>query len=282
MQTQVDATALKQREHSTWTAVAPGWRKHDERLTQITKPVTERLLDLAGVGLGHHVLDIACGTGEPAIPAALRVRDGHVVATDFVEEMLAFAREKAAAKGVRNVEFRRADGEGLSFPDASFDAVTVRFGLMFMPTPLACLTKAHQVLRPGGRIAVACWAGPEENLWASLPMRVIRRELEMPAPPPSSPGLFAFADRSRLESVLKEAGFRNVVAEPVKVRMSDFDSGAEYFTWTRELAGPVATLFAQLPPQKQTAVKSEIEKSAAGADGRVVYDGVTWVACGVK
>lgn len=282
MQTQVDAMAVKQREHSTWTAVAPGWRKHDERLTAITKPVTERLLDLAGVGPGHRVLDIACGTGEPAIPAALRARDGQVVATDFVEEMLAFAREKAAAKGVRNVEFRRVDGEELSFPDASFDAVTIRFGLMFMPNPVGCLERAHRALKLGGRIALACWAAPEENPWASLPMRIIRRELEMPPPPPGTPGLFAFADRSRLESVLKEAGFCDVVAEPVKVRMSDFDSGEEYFTWTRELAGPVATLFAQLPPQKQTTVKSEIEKSASGADGRVVYDGVTWVACGVK
>jgi ubiquinone/menaquinone biosynthesis C-methylase UbiE len=277
-----DPVSFKNRERTTWTNVAPGWRKHDAYLTEITEPVTERMLTGAMIGPGQRVLDIASGTGEPAIPAAVRVQNGHVIGTDFVEEMLAFAGEKAAARGLRNIEFHCVDGEELDFPDSSFDAVTIRWGLMFMPDPLACLRRAFRVLKPGGRIAVACWAGPEQNLWASLPMRIIRRELDLPPPAPGAPGIFAFADQSRLTSILGEAGFRDVSVEPIRIKMADFDSGEEYFAWIRELAGPVTTLFAELPAHKQRVVKGETEEQAEGADGRVEFDGVSWVADGSR
>ena len=94
-----NTSELKQREHRSWTGVAPGWRKHDERLVAASAPVTARMLHLLQVRPGTNVLDIACGTGEPAIAVAERVAPGgRVVATDFVDEMLAFAREKAARR----------------------------------------------------------------------------------------------------------------------------------------------------------------------------------------
>ncbi len=277
-----DPVEIKDREFKTWTLVAPGWRKHDARLVEVTTPVTERMLALAKIGSGQRILDLACGTGEPALAAAARVKDGHVVALDFVEEMLEFAREKAATQGIRNITFQKADAEELHFPDASFDAVTVRFGLMFMPEPQACLKKAYRVLKPGGQFVGACWSAPKENLWASLPMGIIRKELGMDPPPPGSPGLFAFADPARLESIMRETGFHHVSVEPVAVRMAEFDSGAEYFEWLRELAGPIALLFLQIPENRQQAVRAEIERQATGSDGRVLLDGVTWVVHGEK
>ena len=99
MNPSTDTADLKEREHKTWTGVAPGWRKHDEFLVRAAHPVTQRMLDLLHLAPGMRVLDIACGTGEPAIPAAERVEPGgQVVGTDFVEEMLAFrARESVWA-----------------------------------------------------------------------------------------------------------------------------------------------------------------------------------------
>ena len=277
-----DPIEIKKREHTSWTNVAPGWGKHDARLTEIATPVASMMLDLAGVGPGQRILDIACGTGEPAIPAAERAKGGHVIAIDFVEEMLVFAREKAKVRGLQNIEFRRVDGEELNFPDASFDAVTMRWGLMFMSDPLACLKRAHRVLKHGGRIVAACWGGPQQNLWASLPMGIIRRELNLTLPPPGTAGLFAFADQSRLTSIFEEAGFSNVANESVKVTMADFDTGEEYFAWVGELAGPVANLFDQIPPDRQPAVRAEIERASTGEGGRVMFTGETWVVKGIR
>lgn len=283
MQVVSNASELKEREHSAWTGVAPGWRKHDERFVHSTEPVARRMLDSLDLRPGMRVLDIACGTGEPAIPAAERVGpEGRVIATDFVEEMLQFAREKAARRGLTNIEFRRVDGEALTFPSASFDAVTIRWGLMFMPEPLACLEHTHRVLKDGGRIAVGCWAQPERNPWVSTAMGIIRRRLNAPPPAPGTPHIFAFADQARLRSILEQAGFRSRDVEAVDVSMADFTSGAEFFAYLRELAGPVATLFAKLPAAEQADTIDEISRAVTGPDGGVLLPGVTWVATAEK
>lgn len=276
----MEKAALKSKEHASWTQVSPGWRKHDAALTAWLKPVGDKILDAAGVGAGSRVLDIACGTGEPALPAARRAgKTGRVLAVDFVEEMLVFAREKAAALGLSNVEFKRQDGEALEAPDASFDAVTMRFGLMFMPEPAACLERCRRALKPGGRIALATWAGPEKNPWASMAMGVLRRLAEAPPPPPGTPGLFAIADPERLRSLLAAAGFSAVQVEPVPVSLA-FADGREYFRFMMELAGPLASLYSKLPPEKQALAAAEISAEAdkLRTQGGVVVPGVAWVA----
>ena len=274
---------LKDRERSSWTQVVPGWRKHDQYFVGATAPVTERMLALLRLAPKMRVLDIAAGTGEPAIPAAERVGPlGTVVGTDFVEEMLAFAREKASRRGLKNVDFKRVDGERLEFPDGTFDAVSIRWGIMFMPDPVECLRQAHRVLKSAGRIAVACWADPDRNPWASVPMAIIRSHLKAPAPTAGAPGIFAFASEERLRSALQSAGFRAVSVDAVEVTMADFNTGLEYFTFLREIAGPVATLFGQVPADKQSEVVDEIARQVAGPGGRVVLKGRTWIASADK
>lgn len=281
----MDQEAAKAKELENWTRVAPGWRKHDERFMVNTAPATARLLGRAGVRAGQRVLDIASGTGEPAIPAAERVGpSGSVLGLDFVEDMLAFAREKAAARGLRNVEFRRQDGEQLDVPDASVDAVTMRWGLMFMPDPVACLRRALAALKPGGRIALSTWAGPEHNVWAALPVEVIKRHVELPAPAPGAPGLFAMADPERLRRVMGEAGFSDVLVEPLALVNMHAQSGSEYFQMFIELAGPIAALYARLTDDLKAVVAREIaaEADRRAVAGQVILTGVTWVASGQK
>ncbi len=279
----VDPSEFKERERKTWALVAPGWRKHDEFLVRATAPVTERMLDLLRLSPGQRVLDIASGTGEPAIPAAERVGpSGTVTGTDFVEDMLAFAREKAAARNLRHVEFRCLDGERLDFPRGVFDAVSIRWGLMFMPDPTACLRRAHEALKENGRIAIACWAQPEQNPWASLPMTIIRRHLNAPPPRPETPGIFAFAAMKRVQETLEQAGFRDISIEAMEVTMADFDTGQMFFSFMSDLAGPIVALFRKLPADKQPHVADEIARQAVGLDGRVVLKGVTWVAAAAK
>ena len=280
------AQDMKAKEHHTWSSVTPGWRKHDGRLTQSFEIVSTTLLDKAGVRPGSQVLDVACGTGEPAIPAARRVGPGgRVLATDFVAGMIDFAREKAAAAGLRNVEFRLVDGEKIDVPEASFDAATMRWGIMFMPDPLACLRGIHRALRPGGRVALATWGPPERNPWASVPLAVMKRYMELPAPVPGQTGLFSFADPARIRDNLSAAGFRDIDVTALDVLWAGPDSGAAYFREVIELAGPIASLYAKLPEDKKAAyardVAEEAERQTARPPG-VALAGQTWIAAASK
>jgi len=278
-----DAAAMKAKEEKVWTSVAAGWRTHDPLIVKATTPVTQRMLQLAGVRPGSRVLDIAAGTGEPAIPAArMASPGGSVIATDFSTDMLAVAREKAARAGVTNVEFRQVDGEALDFADGTFDAVTIRFGLMFMPEPETCLGAVHRVLRPGGRVALATWASPDKNAWASIVAGILSKLANVPAPKPGAPGLFAFADPSRLTASLERAGFRDVKVEPVDVPIADHDSPAQYLAFLLDIAGPLAVLWSQLTPEQQNEAQARISGQITGADGRVNMTGVAWVAAGQK
>ena len=116
MTTNPSSQDIIDREHRTWRSVSDGWRKNDSRLRENADVVTQRMLDLAGIDAGHRVLDIASGTGEPAIPAAHRVGEtGRVTGVDLVDEMLAVARDKAAAQNLRNIDFQTVDGSSMPF-----------------------------------------------------------------------------------------------------------------------------------------------------------------------
>jgi len=274
----MDAKSQKEVQHETWTKAAPGWRRHDVQLHAFLRPVSERMVhDLKA---GQRVLDVASGTGEPALSAAQRVGpSGSVLGLDFVPEMLDFAREKAEKRGLKNVEFRVSDGEAIDVPAGTFDAATMRFGLMFMPDPHACLSAMHRALKPGGSLAIACWAGPDENPWTSLVGDVLRRHLDVPAPPPGAPGLFAFADPQRLRTALTGAGFHDVKVEPLAFTMADFPTGEAFISYQLDLVGPMAQLFAKLPEAKQAAVKDEMAREVERAGGVPVrLGGVSWIA----
>jgi len=272
----------KQREFENWTEVTPGWARHDERLRVSLNPVSERMLDAIELREGQEILDIASGTGEPALLAAERVGPGgRVLGTDFVEGMLELARHKAAARGLRNAEFRRVDGEELDAAPGSFDAVLIRWGIMFMPDPQACLARAHAALRPGGRIAVACWGPPDRNPWAALPIAVLKRHMEVPTPPPGAPGLFSFADPARLRGALETAGFTGVAVDDVSVEFGGpFDDGASFVTFTTDIAGPIARLFGKLPDEKRREVIGEVARECESrrSGGKIVLPGSTWLA----
>ncbi|HFQ13429.1 MAG TPA: methyltransferase domain-containing protein, partial [Gammaproteobacteria bacterium] len=197
--TELRSSELKERERCNWAQAAEGWRRRHALLKKGAAPVTQRMLELCGIGSGHRLLDIASGTGEPAISAARIVGDsGRVIGTDLVEEMLAVARENAESEHLANIDFHCCDAEMLELAAGSFDAVTIRWGLMFMPEPEACLVAAHRALKQDGRICVACWGAPERNPFVGLLMQALSHYMEVPAPPPGTPGIFALADPDRL------------------------------------------------------------------------------------
>ncbi|HVY04598.1 MAG TPA: class I SAM-dependent methyltransferase [Burkholderiales bacterium] len=282
----MSAEEMKAKEFQSWSSVSPGWRKHDKRLTQSFDVVSTALLDRAGIQAGQSVLDVACGTGEPAIPAAKRVGSrGKVLATDFVPGMVEFAKEKARAQSLSNIEFTVTDGELLDLPQNAFDAGTMRWGLMFMPDPLACLRRILAALKPGAIFATATWASPDKNPWASVPLAVMKGFMELPAPVPGQTGIFAFGDPERLKATMRDAGFRDVGVEALEVLWSGPATGKEYFGEVIEMAGPLATLYGRLPEDKKRAYADEVAAQAERQSVRkpgVALPGVTWIAWGRK
>jgi len=282
----MNKTEAKDKQHKSWTLVAPGWGKYDPLTSAWCAPVTDRMMALAAIREGSRVLDIACGAGEPALTVAEKVGPtGSVLATDFVEEMVGFARAKAEALQLKNVEFRCVDGEALDTADGAFDAVTMRWGLMFMPDPVACMQRVHAALRPGGKAVVCTWTEAANNPFVTVPLGVLKRHMDVPQPPAGAPGIFALASPDRLRGIFADAGFHDVAIEQLSVTMADFDTGVEYDTFIRELAGPVASLFVQLPAETQEIVKKEIARDAeafSAQPGRVLLHGITNIAVGTK
>ena len=280
-----ESAAIKERERDSWMSVAEGWHRRDDLLRKGAAPVSEWMLARAGITEGHQVLDIASGTGEPAISAARLVGDkGRVTGTDLVEEMLVFAREKAQQAGLANIEFNCSDGEALDFEAETFDAVTIRWGLMFMPEPGVCLTSVYKLMKRGGRISIACWSDPEKNPFISLLTKTLGKYMELPKPPSGAPGIFAFADPDRLRAVIETAGFRDIALQEMEVDFIEVDSGRAYWEAMSDMAAPVMQFVNQMDSATRSWFVDDVITSAdeLKQDGVLRMRGTTWVASAVK
>jgi ubiquinone/menaquinone biosynthesis C-methylase UbiE len=106
------------------------------------------------------VLDVGCGSGASAVPAASIVAPaGRVIGVDLAERLLELARDKAKQQNLRNVEFRYGDMEALGFPDGTFDAVISVFSVFFVPDMKKQVAELWRMMRPGGQLAITTW-GP--------------------------------------------------------------------------------------------------------------------------
>jgi 2-polyprenyl-3-methyl-5-hydroxy-6-metoxy-1,4-benzoquinol methylase len=119
-----------------------------------------RTVDRIDLRPGERVLDVCCGSGGSALPAAEMVGpDGQVVAADLAERLIDLARAKAEARGLANIEFRVGDMLALSYPDESFDTVVCVFGIFFVPDMTEAVRELWRMVKPGGRLAITTW-GP--------------------------------------------------------------------------------------------------------------------------
>ena len=273
-----DPQSFKARQRDDWGAAADGWRKWWPVIERMLQPVSDRLLDLARVQTGHQVLDVATGTGEPAITAARRVGStGKVLATDQALQMLAIGRERAEQLGLANVEFREMDAERLDLPAQSFDAILCRCGLMFLPNLREALAQMRQLLVPGGWLAAAVWGDPAKVPLISTTMSVVQRELAPPPPPPGMPGPFNLSDRSTLEQAFADAKFTQVETEALTVT-GEMSSAEDYVQMTRDISAPLVSMLAQFSEKKQQAVWqgiTEAVSSYSGPDGTISMDNET-------
>jgi ubiquinone/menaquinone biosynthesis C-methylase UbiE len=249
----------KEMTREEWTGAVPLWQKWNHKFVIQTRAATELVSRGAELASGMKVLDLASGTGEPALSLAQAVGpQGRVVATDLVPQMLDAARQNAAAQGLDNIEFRMADAESLPFSDGEFDRVTCRFGIMFFPDIPKAMAEIRRVLKPGGRVCFAVLGSLEENPIFLVSLGPFLKRVKMPPSPPDAPHIFRFADETKLANALSSAGFRDVSTNKQRVVFPWPGSAEECWEATRELSAPFKKLIEAIPPDQTEEVIREV------------------------
>ena len=255
-----DPDAYKRTTTDQWQTAAEPWHRWGPTLEAWLGAATETMLDMAGVGPGARVLDVAAGAGGQTLAAARRVGpEGRVLATDISSNILAFAERSAREAGLHNVETRVLDGEQLVVEPGAFDAVISRVGFIYFPDQHAAFVGMRRALRPGGRLAGIVYSTPEANPFFSIPVSIIRRRASLPAPAQGQPGPFSLGAPGVIETVFEQAGFTGVevrrAAAPLRL-----PSTAEYLRFARESFGALHQMLARLSDAEREEAWSEIER----------------------
>jgi ubiquinone/menaquinone biosynthesis C-methylase UbiE len=259
--------ARVQKEWATDEAVA-AWKKHYAAMKEQFAEVTAALVDAAAPRPGMSVLDLASGTGEPALSLARRVAPtGKVTATDLNPGMLAALSANAAAEGVTNIETEPCDAHDLPFADAEFDRVTSRFGVMFFAETGRALAEVKRVLKPGGRIAFMVWGAPGPGSYFGAAALPYMRRLAV-KPDPDGPGPMRFAEPGKLVRLIEGAGFRDVREQSAKFVTAYRGSPRDLLTSMMEIAAPFRNAAATLSEEDRRAAEGEAHDNL-----RALYDG---------
>ncbi len=264
-------TEQRERARATWSA-----GDFDAIAARILG-VGDDLVARAGVGPGDAVLDVACGTGNCAIPAA--VAGGEVTGLDITPELFEPARRRAADAGVE-VELIEGDAEELPFADQSFDVVLSSFGCMFAPNQKVAAGEIARVVRPGGRVGIAAWR-PDGSI-GEMFLTVSRHA---PPPPPDFQPPPLWGVRDHVSGLFDGTG--------VELRFEDnsahwhFDSIEEAVEEYGTKFGPIVLLRAALEPEgRWEALRDDLTalfKRLSYADGSgIAFDGDYLITLGEK
>jgi enediyne biosynthesis protein CalE5 len=278
----VDAVEFRGGQQQQWNKAAQGWKKWSGLIDAGASSISQRLVELAGVQPGSRVLDVAAGYGEPSLTAA-RVAgpDGRVVATDISAEMLAYGRERAEAEGVSTIEFVEADASALDFEPGSFDAAVSRWGIIFEPDGEGAAGRVRGFLKEGGRFAISSWGPPDRAPFLGIPVRTVMERLNVPPPPPGTPGPLSRPTPEAIGGLLEGGGFRDVAVEEAEVTF-EFDSAEDFTTYVREIAPPITAMMADRSQEEQDATWAAITEAmrAEAGGGRVALPNLVLIASG--
>lgn len=259
-----------------------GWDKasawYERYWRQQLQPAQKRLLALAQLRPGEHVIDVACGTGLVTFDAAQAVgRTGRVVGTDLSQDMVDRAAEQARALELPYVEFQRMDAEDLKVPSESFDAWLCGLGLMYVPDPARAMAEACRVLRSGGRASAAVWGMRPRCGWAEIFPIVDRRVTSEVCPM-----FFQLGTGDTLQHVFEAAGFTEVrlerIASVLHYESSEDACGAAF------LGGPVALAYSRFDDQVRNEAQAEYLASIERYRHGDTYDvpGEFVIVCGQR
>lgn len=274
---------IREQQKATWNKFSPGWKKWDQLTMDFLKPQGDEIIRLINPKGAEVVLDIAAGTGEPGLTIATMLNGGKVVITDLSEDMLEIARENAMKRGIKNIETKVCDVCELPFADNTFDAISCRFGFMFFPDMLLAAKEMVRVLKPGGRIATSVWNVPEKNFWVTVTMGTINKNVEVPAPPPGSPGMFRCAKDGLIADIFKQAGLKNITQKEIAGKLNAKTTDV-YWSMMTEVAAPVVAALSKADDAMKVKIKGQVFEALNQKypNGNVVIDSSALVIYGEK
>jgi SAM-dependent methyltransferase len=247
MTPQIPETSSNAAQIEYWNAAAgEAWAQFQETLDRQAELLGLAAMDALCPRQGEHIIDIGCGCGQTSLALAARVRPtGSVVGVDISQPMLDVALRRPRSTDLQ-VIFRKLDAQTGDLGPGLFDAAFSRFGVMFFGDPVAAFANIRASLKPEGRLAFVCWRPLNENPWMQAPLQAALPLLPPVAPPdPTAPGPFAFADSSRVRSILADSGFGAVTINPF-----DADVGGADLEQTLKLAlgiGPLGRALREHP-----------------------------------
>jgi SAM-dependent methyltransferase len=222
------------------------------------QPATDALVEYAQPAPGMQVLDLASGTGEPAISLASRVgAHGHVTALDLSADLLEIAAQRVRTRGLNNFTTQQADAHSLPFPENSFDLATSRFGAMFFRDPILALQELRRVWRPGARACFLAWGPFDQPYWRSM-MGVVHRDVGGPLLQPGGPDPFKFAVPGSLSEVFRSAGFDAVEEETKTLPWTWPGSVEEVWEQAQAVAVPFRPMLERVPGEKWLEIQAEV------------------------
>lgn len=218
------------------------WEKGDfTRIADTMRESGEALVDSLGIGPGLEMLDLGCGDGTTALPAA---RAGaEVLGVDIAANLVAAGNARAAAAGLANLRFEEGDASSLAgLPDRRFDLVLTMFGAMFAPRPFDVAREMVRVARPGGRIVMGNWIPGDPTLVA----QILKISAAYTPPPPEgfvSPVTWGVEDQVRERFGAAGIAPENIACERATWVFRHDGPPSEFLDIFRQYYGPTMNAF---------------------------------------
>ena len=238
--------------------------------------VTAALVEYSRPLPDMRVLDLASGTGEPAISLAQRVGpQGSVTAVDQSSELLDIAAERARNKKLSNFTIQQADAHHLPFAGQSFDLATCRFGVMFFSDAERALAELRRVLKPGARACFVAWGPMEQPYWQTT-MKIVHRHVGGAMLQPGGADLFRFSVPGSLSKALSASGFHEVEESTQHLPWTWPGDAEEVFEYAWAVAAPFRPMLERVRVEEWPVIRAEataaIERYRVGDEIRFGAD----------
>jgi ubiquinone/menaquinone biosynthesis C-methylase UbiE len=278
----VDLDGTLEQTRAAWNAIAAGYDAYVTPTNDWALP--REALKRAGLRAGMHLLDVACGSGAVALPAA---RAGaRVTAVDLSPAMIERLAARARVEGLADLQARVMDGHALAFDDGAFDIAASQFGVMLFPDLPRALRELVRVTRPGGRVLLIALGAPHRVEFLTFFLAALEAVVPgfegLPTDPPPLP--FQLADPEVMRRRLAEAGLTRVAVEPAAEEL-EFGSGQDMWNWVVN-SNPVAvSLIAGLSERQRREVIDVLDgmlRERAGLGDAAILTAAVNIGIGTK